>query len=161
MGREVRRVHKDWQHPKREDGRHIPLWNVEKLTQRIENWDKEAKLWNGGFCYGRDGKLEPLSDYQKSRTYLQWVGDRPDPEKHMPEWREEELTHLMMYEDTSEGTPISPAFTTAEELIQWLVDNKAPVFAYQTASYETWMSIVENSANSLVVMVPGRNTKSN
>jgi len=31
-----------------------------------------------------------------------------------------------MWEDTSEGSPISPVFKTAEELAQWLEDNGAP-----------------------------------
>lgn len=47
----------------------------------------------------------------------------------------------MMYETTSEGTPISPAFATPEELAQWLVDNNASAFADQTASYEAWLRI--------------------
>lgn len=161
MGRGVRRVHKDWQHPKNENGRHIPLWNGENFTQQVEKWDKEEKLWNEGYCYGRDGKLEPLNEYQKSMTYARWEGDRPVPEKHMPEWSKEEMTHLMMYEDTSEGTPISPAFATAEELVKWLVNNNASVFADQTADYGTWMSIVENSVNSLMVDTMSSDTKVN
>jgi len=59
----------------------------------------------------------------------------------MPDWPEGEATHYMMYEDTSEGTPISPAFATPEELAQWLVDNNASAFAGARASYEAWLRV--------------------
>ena len=64
----------------------------------------------------------------------------PLEEEFMPLWPAEEATHYMMYEDTTEGTPISPAFETPELLARWLVDNKASSFAYSTASYESWLA---------------------
>ncbi len=59
------------------------------------------------------------ADCAKGETmpYWEWNGAPPDPAYYRPDWPESERTHLMMYEDTSEGTPISPAFTTPEELI--------------------------------------------
>lgn len=36
---------------------------------------------------------------------------------------ESELTHWQVYEDTSEGTPVSPAFADREGLVDWLVAN--------------------------------------
>lgn len=61
---------------------------------------------------------------------------------YMPKWTPEEATHLMMYESISEGTPISPAFSTAEELARWLTDNNANRFCGQTASYEEWLGMI-------------------
>lgn len=52
-------------------------------------------------------------------------------------------THFQMYEDTSEGTPISPAFATKKELAKWLADNKASAFADITATYEQWLVTIE------------------
>jgi len=49
----------------------------------------------------------------------------------------------MMYETTSEGTPISPAFATPEELAQWLADNGASSFGSSTASYESWLRVAK------------------
>jgi len=89
MGREVRRVPKDWKHPKRDDG-----------------------------------SYEPLCD------------------NYMPDWPEEERTHYIMYEDVSEGTPISPAFETPEQLARWLADNKASSFGNSTATYEQWLRMI-------------------
>lgn len=50
-------------------------------------------------------------------------------------------TQYMMYETTSEGTPISPAFETPEALAHWLADTKASAFADQTADYDHWLRI--------------------
>jgi hypothetical protein len=78
-------------------------------------------------------------------TYEWWAGDipsKPLPEHYMPSWPESERTHFMMYEDTSEGTPISPAFATAEQLARWLADTGASAFAGCTASYEQWLGTI-------------------
>ena len=69
----------------------------------------------------------------------------------MPNWQLNERTHLMMYETTSEGTPISPAFETAEELARWLADTGASSFGDATATYEQWMETIRaGSAPSAV-----------
>jgi hypothetical protein len=46
----------------------------------------------------------------------------------------------MMYETTSEGTPISPAFRTPEALARWLADTGASAFGNETATYEEWLA---------------------
>ena len=71
----------------------------------------------------------------------------------MPDWPEEIKTHYMMYETCSEGTPISPAFKTPEELARWLADNNASAFAGQGASYESWLRICKGGyAPSAIIM---------
>ena len=72
----------------------------------------------------------------------------------MPRWTDAERTHLMMYEDTSEGTPISPAFETPEELARWLVDNKASAFGGDTASYEGWLRVAQGGFACSAVYSP-------
>ena len=57
----------------------------------------------------------------------------------MPAWPAKERTHYQMYENTSEGTPISPVCETPEELARWLADNKASSFGSMTATYEEWL----------------------
>lgn len=74
-------------------------------------------------------------------TYEQYEEQRPHRDDYMPNWPAEERTHLMMYENTTEGTPISPAFASAEELARWLVDNNATWFASSTCTYETWLRV--------------------
>jgi hypothetical protein len=47
-----------------------------------------------------------------------------------------------MYETTSEGTPISPAFSTKEELARWLENNNSSAFGKSTATYEQWLAMI-------------------
>ncbi len=48
-----------------------------------------------------------------------------------------------MWETTSEGSPISPVFSTPEELAHWLADNKASSFGGNTASYIQWLNMIK------------------
>ncbi len=153
MGREVRRVPADWQHPKKQvayhvhaDERYIPLFPGEKYQSRVDEWDEECAKWKAGwrpkYC---------TSAENQAMTYEQYAGQRPHRDDYMPNWPAEQRTHLMMYEDTSEGTPISPAFETPEELARWLVDNNASAFADNGASYEGWLRVARGGyAPSLV-----------
>lgn len=47
-----------------------------------------------------------------------------------------------MWETTTEGSPISPVFSTPEELAKWLAENNASSFGGQTATYEQWMKMI-------------------
>ncbi len=134
MGREVRRVPADWQHPKDEHtGRFKPLYEGDRYEPRRK--DFEEKLAAEGM-----------------QAAIDWCGNPPNKEDYMPDWPEAEKTHLMMYEDTSEGTPISPAFKTPEELARWLADNGASSFGGMTASYEAWLNVARGGwAPSMVV----------
>lgn len=115
MGREVRRVPKDWRHPKDERGNYIPMhehfpYNAEEVEEGL-----------------RDGWLKGESPYYGVPV--------------MPQWPDSERTHLMMYENTTEGTPLSPAFETPEELARWLADNNVSAMGYSGASYKSWLSM--------------------
>ena len=48
-----------------------------------------------------------------------------------------------MWENVSEGSPISPVFTSAEALAQWLADTGASAFGDQTASYDEWLATIQ------------------
>ena len=85
-------------------------------------------------------------------SFEQWHGTKPLIEDYMPQWSENEKTHIQMYEDTSVGTPISPVFDNAEEMARWLTDNKASAFGDMTATYEQWLSTINiGFAPSMVV----------
>lgn len=68
MGREIRRVPKNWEHPK-----------------------------------DLNGKFKPILD--------------------MPAWLPDEAICYQIYENVSEGTPVSPVFETTDELENWIVSN--------------------------------------
>jgi len=123
MGREVRKVPAHWDHPKDERGRHKPLYPGDRYEERRREF--EEKLAAEGM-----------------QAAIDWCGNPPNKEDYMPDWPDSEKTHLMMYEDTTEGTPISPAFKTPEELARWLADNNASAFGNSGATYEQWLATI-------------------
>lgn len=157
MGREVRRVPADWQHPKKQQfdhrgqwvERYKPLLPGEDYKRRVDEWDEDCAKWKAG--WRPDHCDDPES---RAMTYEQWAGQRPHKDDYMPDWPAEQRTHLMMYEDTSEGTPISPAFATPEELARWLVDNGASSFGSDTATYEQWLRVAQGGWAPSMVYTP-------
>lgn len=130
MGREIRRVPANWQHPKNEHGKYIPM--VEHITytaEEIEQGLRDGWLKNTPPNYGMDV---------------------------MPQWLDSERTHLQMYENTSEGTPISPVMATADELAHWLEDNKASAFGDMTATYAEWLSTIRLGGSVSMVVQNGQ-----
>jgi hypothetical protein len=110
MHRKIRRVHRDWLH--------------------LEN-----KPLREDYSFAKKNFLDLLKE-----DGLQEAIDScgvPDVYDYMPEWDEEEKTHIMMY--TSSGTSISPAFETPEELARWLTDTNASAYALSTNTYEQWL----------------------
>lgn len=150
MGREVRRVPADWQHPKREDGRYKPLRGGSYAAE-VAEWDEGKAQWDAGLVSDYKGGWEPKRpdhDY----SYDEYAGERPQPDEFMPDWPLDQRTHWQMYEDTSEGTPISPIFATPEELARWLTDTGASAFADMTATYEQWLATIHRgSAISMII----------
>ncbi len=133
MGREIRMVPRGWKHPKDRDGKYIPL-----LKQSFSQADAKC-----------DSALE-------CDSYTEWNGRRPSPDEYMPVFPEGTATMLMMYEDTSEGTPISPAFETPEELAHWLADTGASAFGGMTATYEQWLATCKAGRSAGMVMQGGK-----
>lgn len=131
MGREVRRVPADWtgminNHPHHD----------EPFSVAARDWKERFLKWEAG---ERDSYWTAGEDPDE---FWVWSGPPPNPDNYRPDWPEESRTHLMMYETTTEGTPISPAFLTPEELARWLADNKASSFGNMTATYEQWLATI-------------------
>ncbi len=116
MGREVRMVPPEWEHPRDERDVFIPLHPREFFESQDADTPEDERI--------------------DEADCMPAFGDR--------------ATHLMMYEDTTGGTPISPAFATAEELAQWLVDNRASVFADTTLDYAGWLDVIESGSQGIV-----------
>jgi hypothetical protein len=147
MGREVRMVPPNWQHPtewrsswrtNKPEIKFKPLMDG-SYSERVAEWDEAAAQWENG-CkrdYATSG-WEPKGE-DDTGTYAEYDGERPVEADYMPTFAPETATHLMMYETTSEGTPISPAFATPEELARWLADNGASTFGDSTGTYEQWL----------------------
>lgn len=146
MGREIRRVPKDWVHPKNEYGDYDPLFAGAGFKAEHEEWVEGNQKWAEGFMedYTTDtkGAIKPAK--YEDVTYSEYAGDEPDIDHYMPDWPADICTHMMMYETCTEGTPISPAFVTCEELARWLTDNSASSFGSRTASYEQWLDTCQS-----------------
>ena len=146
----------NWKHPTERGGHYRPLHDgnfSERLAERRlskQKWDEGLVTdWNGGWR-----AKKPTENY----SYEEWDGKEPSPYDYMPEWKPEERTHFMMYETCSEGTPISPAFETAEALARWLADTGASSFGDFTSSYEEWLGAIQGKPSTvgmLVISVPG------
>lgn len=148
MSREVRMVAPNWQHPRYPDdyyeshmaGLYVPLRNGDYCEESAE-WDRGWKKWQS----------EPDPEYAHMR-YTEYEGSRPSPDDYMPQWRDGEATHYMMYETTSEGTPISPAFSSPEELAAWLAKSGASAFGGMTATYEQWLNVARGAYEPSMVV---------
>jgi hypothetical protein len=118
-------VASDWQHPKDERGRYIPKHNG--------SYEGAAADWHEGYA-----NFKP-DEYCKH--YWEYSSP-PDSDRYMYEEPPDPatLTHFQMYENTSEGTPISPVFDNIESLARWLADTGAGAFGGMTATYEEWLS---------------------
>ena len=151
MGREVRRVISNWEHPKDVRGNYIPLFDTNVIACQAE-WDLGAQKWAEGLVDDWHGGWKVRDVGIGSETYSEYAGERPRAEDHMPQCTEVEKTHLMMYETVTEGTPISPVFSTPEELAHWLTDNEASACGDQVASYEGWLRVAQGGYAPSMVM---------
>jgi hypothetical protein len=145
----------NWQHPKDENGDYIPLLRQEFQHAHYEWWQGFQK-WKLGLVkgYGKEPWVQQ-GDYYSGMRYSDHAGPPPSPDGHMPSWATEEATHFMMYENTSEGTPISPAFATGEELAHWLADTGASAWADMAATYEQWLATIKAGSAPSAVSVGG------
>lgn len=165
MGREVRRVPKDWEHPvdfehKDRYDRHYLKPLHEGYTDALNEWIAERELWDkDSEAPGRwnDGEAR-MESKRSGESADEWHGKRPDPSDYAPEWPESERTHYQMYETCSEGTPISPVMETPEELARWLADNEASASGDLTASYEGWLRVCNGGYAPSMVGTAGRLT---
>jgi hypothetical protein len=142
MGRQVRRVPKDWIHPRNEHGNYIPMFD-RSYREAAHEWIEDFMLWQDGKRRTFSGEIVDVSESEKKYYFWDWSGPPPQEEDFRPDWPEETRTHLQMYEDCTEGTPISPVMEAPEELARWLADNNASSFGRMTATYDQWLATIK------------------
>ena len=116
MGREIRRVPPNWEHPKDSKGNFKSMYD-EDFDAALTEWLEGYKLWKKG-----EHPDQQKEYYDKGDPYWEWNGAPPDPDYYRPKW-EQEPTWYQVYETVSEGTPVSPPFATKEELVNSLVQH--------------------------------------
>jgi hypothetical protein len=109
MGREIRMVPPNWEHPKGElrNGKidYLPMYDKDPES-KIEEWIAGYRAWE--------------KEEHNGLEYWEYAGGL-DLECCRPKFTEEP-TWYQVYETVSEGTPITPPFATKEELINYLVE---------------------------------------
>ena len=143
MGRELRKVPANWEHPKNENGVYMPMYE-EFYNDALNEWLEDHKQWEDGTHPDiiRNPKLK--DDYP---IYAMWGGNPPDVDYyHTKKYSPEELTHIQLYESTSEGTPLSPLFKADEfeKLCEWAAEH-ATTFASYKATKEQWMQMLTDN----------------
>ncbi len=143
MGRQLRKVAANWQHPKDKNGNYIPLLDG-KFSERLAKWEEENAQWEKGFRDDWNGGWKPKEADEMNMTFAEWDGEKPVKEDYMPEWKDEELTHIQLYENTTEGTPISPVYLASEieKLCEYAAEN-CSTFADFKATKDEWRSMLD------------------
>lgn len=133
MGREIRRVPPDWEHPQDDkydirtgqtEKQYLPMYD-RSCEEAWTGWQREFVEWQNGEHDRVRGEYGD-ADYPKDQPYAafcQWHGTPPDPDYYRPQWADGTATWWQVYETVSEGTPVSPPFATQEELVEYLVAN--------------------------------------
>jgi len=116
MGREIRRVPQNWEHPKDAMGYHIPLFD-DTFEDDVKKWDDENALW----LQGKHPDQEQYPDSTKGLSFAEWDRKRPEYEDYVH--YTEERTWYQVYETVTEGTPATPAFATKAEIVEYLVEH--------------------------------------
>lgn len=115
MGVEIRLVPAYWNHPtryERSNPRHLEFQPMRQqfYLDAAEEWLKDCIAWAN--------KTHP--EYDPAYPYY-WDYDSPSPEKaYYAPYKKEECGWFQLYETVTEGTPLSPPFLTARQLIHHL-----------------------------------------
>lgn len=107
MGREIRKVPADWEHPKDADG-HYRLMHDQTYQEVIISYLKDELSWY----------LWPPKNW---RYIKEWFECWPNKAYYRPKW-DIEPSHYQIYENVTEGTPVSPIFASKDDLTDWLIE---------------------------------------
>lgn len=61
-------------------------------------------------------------------TFSDWHGERPNPRRHRPAWRDRDRTHFQLYETVSEGAPLTPPMPNTDMLVHWCASQSDEVW---------------------------------
>ena len=122
MGREVRRVPPNWQHPTCENERNgrvgpQPMYD-QTYAEASKEWREGLAKWDAG----ERPSYFTAADHPADLDYWEYNGGPPDRAYYRP-WADEEATWFQLWQTVSEGSPVSPPFATADELIAYLAAN--------------------------------------
>ena len=160
MGREIRRVPANWQHPTYPPrhqwaGQYHPMTDADyaeawtEWKNGLRAWFRDYRAWSDG----KPGTFHTVEDIAKFGTYEAWAGSPPappDPHYYMPEgeW-------YQLFENVSEGTPLSPPLETLEALVDWL-STHPDYWGHQWSRESAEAMVRQGYAPSLVITADRR-----
>ena len=121
MGRELRKVPANWDHPivERHNGHDgFKPMRGETFESAAAEWKSEFAKWEAG----ERPSYYTVDPENPNPEYWEYDSDPPDRQYYRP-WKDEEATWFQVWETVSEGTPVSPPFATKEDLIEYLIAN--------------------------------------
>ena len=117
MGRELRMVPPNYQHPQvwRSYGEidYQPMFNRD-YSEALDEYRTEFARWRVSECPAECE--DPVAEFEAG------YGPAPKPQYYRT-YRLEDATWYQLWETVSEGTPVTPAFATKEELVNYLVEH--------------------------------------
>jgi hypothetical protein len=128
MGREIRKVPPNWQHPKVETLRFTVGRELRYIDAPQPMYDRDyedaAREWIDAFVKWHVAKEYDscADDDDKQKPYWEWEGNPPNRQYYRP-WKSEDATWFQLWETVTEGTPVSPPFETLEELTSYLAEH--------------------------------------
>ena len=137
MGREVKRVPLDFDWPIADIW---PPYMAGICTEEVR------------YCVGKDKTDDEVCDACRHAARL--VGREISSSCNCPNWKIDppKGDGWQMWEDVSEGSPISPVCESAEALAKWLADNGSSASGSMTATYDQWLNTIKRGwATSLVI----------
>ena len=163
MGREIRKVPPNWEHP-RYTADNVPKILGHYMPMYDKDYETAVREWKEGFIAWENGTHEDLKDHperKKEMEFWDWATNPPDKESYRPKFSAEP-TWLQVYETVSEGTPVSPPFATKEELARYLSENGD--FSYQAGyrdispkqTYEKAIEFIERGWVPSGIFEPGK-----
>lgn len=127
MGREIRKVPPNYEHPKRYCPHRPGCENTEYphcyQPQHDEHFEDRYNRWLNDFNkIKKEGLSEENRKYYKNLT--EWLDDNAPPNLSFCRlYKDNEASWYQVYETVSEGTPVTPPFATKQELINYLVEH--------------------------------------
>lgn len=134
MGREVKRVHLDFD------------WFETQKEKNMDGTSPWSKTWKGFIlpsikCFLCNG----TGKNSRGKEYPLCYGDgKVTPNVEPPKSYDE--NGFQIWQDVSEGSPISPVFKKAEDLAKWMTENDHSTSS--GTSYKAWLKMIKENGSA-------------
>lgn len=123
MGYEIRMVPDPlkWSHPIADPpgrgGKFVPLLPG-TFEAAFKKWEFDLAVW---LCGNDEDQQRYHPGDASVRSYMDWAGRSPNP-IYYGDYKGLPLDHYAVYENATEGTPLTPAFKTKQELFYFITE---------------------------------------